>query len=326
VTVHLFDLVVAPVATDTPTATPSPTKTTVPPTATRTPTRTPVPPTATRTATNTPVLPTATPTATNTPTRTATVPGPTHTATTTPTTPTPTSTSTPDLPSPTPTVPTGTGTLTVAALYCLSGSGTTVVALPPGQQATAADLGGSDCFAGDATIQLTLADGSSVPGLKLGRDGVESIQNIPTTDGSTHTLTEGLTGQSAAFEIATGTVTRVIIRFGAGTAMVDENVNSTGGTTGSTTGTTGGLVTDELIGDEGVASSAGSYSGISFTTLVIDDVDAQAVSSVKDAKSLPGVGVFPMKPTRQYVALMAAFALLMLSAGFAARRSARHTP
>jgi len=214
----------------------------------------------------------------------------------------------------------------VAALYCLSGNGTTVIALEPGEQASADDLGGSSCFAGDATIQLSLADGTSLAGLKLGRDGVESIQNIPETSSGTHTVTEGLTGESATFDVATGAVTRVIIRYGAGTSMVDEGVSSSGGAPGSTTGSTdplGGLVTDELIGDAGVSSSAGSYDGISFTSLLSEDVDAQKVSSVKDAKSLPAVGVIPMKPVHQYLTMAAALALLLASVAFTARRSAR---
>jgi hypothetical protein len=290
VTVHLFDIVAAPISTETPT--PTPTKTTVPPTATSTPTRTPTTPAPTRT-----------------PTRTTTSVPPTATEPTGSTT--------------------GNGTLTLAALYCLSGSGTTVVALAPGEQASADDLGGSGCFAGDATIQLSLADGTSLAGLKLGRDGVESIQNIPATVSGSHTVTEGLTGQSASFDVATGEVTRVIIRYGAGTSMVDDGVSSAGGAPGSTTGTTGGsdplggLVTDELIGDAGVSSGAGSYDGISFTSLLSEDVDAQKVSSVKDAKSLPAVGVFPAKPLSRYLTMAAALALLLASVAFTARRSAR---
>ncbi len=160
VTIHLFDMPATPAATDTPTATP--TKSPVPPTATRTPTRiptrTPAPPSPTATATS--------PAATRTPTGTA--------ATMTPSA----------------TVPGGAGTLIVAAFYCLSGSGATVVALPPGTQASASDMGGADCFSGDASISLTLADGSTISLLKLGRDGVESIQNIPVTGGGSHTITE----------------------------------------------------------------------------------------------------------------------------------------
>ncbi len=310
VTVHVFDIIATPEATATATSTPSPTKTPIPPTATKPPTRT-----------ATAAVPTRTPTS---------VP-PTRTATRTPAAPSATSTATTI--APTATQPTGSttgsGTVTIAALYCLSSSGTTVLALAPGEQASPSDLGGSSCFAGDATVQLSLADGTSLSGLKLGRDGVESIQNIPVTDAGSHTVTEGLTGQSASFEIATGSVTRVIIRYGAGTSMVDEGVSSAGGAPGSTTGATGstdplgGLVTDELIGDAGVSSSAGSYDGISFTSLLAEDVDAQKVSSVKDAKSLPAVGVIPMKPVHQYLTMAAALALVMASVAFTARRSTR---
>lgn len=203
-----------------------------------------------------------------------------------------------------------------------------MVALAPGEQASAADLGGPSCFSGDASITLTLADGSTIPALKLGRDGVESIQNIPATTSAPHTIREGLGGASATFDIAPGTVTRVIVRYGAGTAMVDEGVISTGGKPGSTTnsapgGTTsaGGLVTDELVGDAGVSSTAGSYAGISFTSLTIENTDAQAVSSVKDAKSLPGVGVFPFHRMRDYLAQIAMVALLVFVTAAAARRS-----
>ncbi len=299
VTIHLFDIPASPPATETPTATP--TKTPVSPTVTRTPTRTPAPPSPTSTATS--------PAATRTPTSASAMMTPSATA------------------------PPGTGTLIVAAFYCLSGSGTSIVALPPGAQASASDMGGADCFSGDATISLTLVDGSTISLLKLGRDGVEAIQNIPVTGGGSHTITEGLTGQSATFEIAGGTITRVIIRYGAGTAMVDEGVAPAGstagggsGTNGGPTSSTGGLVTDELIGDAGVSSSDGSYAGISFTSLVIDDVDAEAVSSVKDAKSLPAVGVLPVDPMQQYVALAGVLALVLASVALAARRSTRRVP
>ena len=349
VTVHLFDIVAAPAATATPL--PTATKTPVPPSATAT--RTAVPPSATvtrtrvpatATATRTSVPPTATATRTSVPATATTtltsIPGtatttpvistPVSTATQTATIPLPTATGTTTLPTATATESTGSttgsGTVIVAALYCLSGSGTTIVALPPGQQASASDMGGSGCFSGDATIELTLADGTALSGLKLGRDGVESIQNVPATSSGSHTIREGLTGQSASVDVADGTVTRVVIRYGAGTSMLDEGVSSPGGTsstTGGSGGSTGGLVTDDLIGDEGVSSSAASYDGISFTSLVIDDVDAQAVSSVKTAQSLPGVGVFPMSAVHEYLALIGAFGLLLAGAGFAARRSGR---
>ncbi len=290
VTLHLFDLVASQPATVTPTVTATRTKTPPPPTATRTP----MPSSPTATATLAP------------PTRTATPLSPTMTPAAT-----------------TATASTGAGTLIVAALYCLSGSGATLVALPPGQQASAADLGGSGCFSGDATIHLTLADGNAIPALKLGRDGVESIQNIPVTGASSHTVTEGLTSTSASFEIAPGTITRVIVRYGAGMAMVDEGVDAAGGASvgkpGDPSGS-GGLVTDDLIGDAGVSTSAGSYSGVSFTSLVIENVDAQAVASIEDAKSLPNVGARPMKPVQQYAALLVLGLLLAVGAA-GARRS-----
>ncbi len=260
----------------------------------------------------TPVPPSAT--ATRTPTRTATVPAATST-----TSPIP----------PTATAPTGSttgnGTLTVVALYCLTSSGTSVVALPPGASASESDLGGSSCFAGDAAIQITYANGESMPAIKLGRDGVESIQNIPATGGTLHTLGEQLTGQSATFAIDSGTVTRVIVKFGAGTAMVDEGVTSSTGGTGTNggTGSTGGLVTDELVGDEG-ALYGSSYAGISYTSLVVDDVDAQAVASVTDAKSLPGVGIWPVASTPRLLAILAASSVLLMALAMAARRPGSH--
>jgi hypothetical protein len=226
---------------------------------------------------------------------------------------------------PTATEPTGStdenGTLTVVALYCLTSSGTSIVALAPGASASASDLGGSSCFAGDASIQITYADGGSLPAFKLGRDGVESIQNIPATSGTLHTLSEQLTGQSATFAIDPGTVTRVIVKFGAGTSMVDEGVSSSAGGPGGTggTGSTDGLVTDELIGDEG-ALFGSSFSGISYTSLVVEDVDAQAVSSVTDAKSLPGVGVWPGASAQQILAMLAALSVLLAALALAARR------
>jgi hypothetical protein len=278
------------------------------------------PPTATATTaptqTNTPVPPS--PTATRTPTATATSPAPSQTPTRTATVPSGSST-------PTPTQPTGSttgnGTLTIVALYCLTSSGTSVVALNPGVAASPSDLGGSSCFAGDASIRITLASGEAVPVFKLGRDGVESLQNLPATTNGLHTLSEQLTGQSATFAIEPGTVTRVIVKYGAGTALIDEGVTSSGSTAGGSGGngstSSGGLVTDELIGDEGAIYS-NSFSGISFTSLVVEDVDAQAVSSVKDAKSLPGVGTGTS--TRQSLGLLVAMCVLVLSAGFGAWR------
>ncbi len=268
-----------------------------------------VPESPTSVPTETPVPPSAT--ATRTPTRTATAPAATSTTTAIP---------------PTATEPTGSttenGTLTVVALYCLTSSGTSVVALAPGASASESDLGGSSCFGGDAAIQITYANGESLPALKLGRDGVESIQNIPATTGTLHTLSEGLTGQSATFAIEPGTVTRVIVKFGAGTAMVDEGVTSSSGGTGTNggTGSTGGLVTDELIGDEG-ALFGSSYAGVSYTSLVVDDVDAQEVASVTDAKSLPGVGIWPGASPSHVLAILAASSVMLMALALAARRT-----
>jgi len=297
-TIHLFGIPTALEETPTPISTATPTQS-----------RTPVPPSAT--ATRTPSV--TSPAATRTPTRTATVPAGTSTSTAT------------SIPA-TATEPTGSttenGTLTVVALYCLTSSGTSVLALAPGAAASASDLGGSSCFAGDAAVQITFANGESMPALKLGRDGVESIQNIPATSGGLHTLSEQLTGQSTSFEIDPGTVTRVIVKFGAGTAMVDEGVSSSTGGSDGTGGTdsTGGLVTDELIGDEG-ALFGSSFSGISYTSLVVEDVDAQALSSVKDAQSLPGVGVWPGASVHQYLAMLVALSVLLTALALTARRS-----
>lgn len=312
VTVHIFSIHQAQVATAT--ATTAPTQTATP---TRTHTVVPPSATATRTATS--------PAASSTPTRTATPVATSGPATSTATLVPPSATATESTGS-----NTGSGTLTVVALYCLTSSGTSVVALAPGAAATGADLGGSSCFAGDASVQITYASGESVPAFKLGRDGVESIQNIPATAGASHTLTEQLTGQSAAFTIEPNSVTRVIVKYGAGTSMVDEGVNSSsGGTNGSGGGTAGtggtgatdGLVTDEIIGDEG-GFFGSSYAGVSYTSLVVEDVDAQAVASVTDAKSLPGVGVWPGASMRHYLAMLMALGVILTALAVTARRSA----
>ncbi len=309
VTVHLFSIEQVPEQTPTPL-----------PSATATKTKTPVPPSATVTRTATVTSTASQPAASSTPTRTPTVPAATNTSTAASIVPTATATVTE------PTGSTaGNGTLTVVALYCLTSSGTSVIALAPGASASASDLGGSSCFAGDASILITFANGESLPALKLGRDGVESIQNIPATSGTLHTLSEQLTGQSTTFGIAPDTVTRVIVKYGAGTAMVDEGVLSSSGGAGGTSGTStagisGGLVTDELVGDEG-ALYGSSFSGISYTSLVIEDVDAQAVSSVKDATSLPGVGVWPGASMHQFLALLAALSVLLTALALSARRS-----
>ena len=136
-----------------------------------------------------------------------------------------------------------------------------------------------------------------------------------------------MTGQSTSVAVAPNTVTRVIIKYGAGTAMIDEGVTSSSGAGGSTanggaggSGTAGGLVTDELIGDEG-GSFGSSFAGISYTSLVVEDVDAQAVTSVKDAKSLPGVGVWPGATVNQSLAMLAALSLLLAALAVAARRT-----
>ncbi|MEZ4531287.1 MAG: hypothetical protein R2855_09670 [Thermomicrobiales bacterium] len=318
VTVHLFAIPQAPEPTSTST---SISTSTAVPTNTASPTRTttPVPPSATATRTAT------TPASTSTPTRTHTATATTGPSTSTATSVPPSATATEQSGS-----TTGSGTLTVVALYCLTSSGTSVVALAPGASATASDLGGSSCFAGDASVQITYASGESVPAFKLGRDGVESIQNIPAASGSLHTLTEQLTGQGAAFAIEPNTVTRVIVKYGAGTSMVEEGVTSTsggpngsgsGGTgTGGTGSTTGDLVTDELIGDEG-GFFGSSYSAVSYTSLVVEDVDAKAVASVTDAKSLPGVGVWPGASMRQYLVLLAALGVILSALAVTARRT-----
>ena len=71
-------------------------------------------------------------------------------------------------------------------------------------------------------------------------------------------------------------------------------------------------MTDELVGDAGV-NFPGSYDGVSFTSLISEDLDAKEVSSVKDAKSLPGVGIGPFGSASLYPAL-AAVPVLVLSA------------
>ncbi len=102
---------------------------------------------------------------------------------------------------------------------------------------------------------------------------------------------------------------------------VTSSAGGAGGASGtSTAGTAGGLVTDELIGDEG-ALYGSSFAGISYTSLVVEDVDAQAVTSVKDAKSLPGVGVWPGASVHQYLAMLAALSVLLTALALTTRRS-----
>lgn len=288
-TIHLFAIGVPPAPTATPT---------VPP------------PTATQTS----APPSATPTQSPTPARTQTA-LPSATAATPSPTATPSTGST-----------TGAGTVLVAAFYCLSGSGTTIVALPPGQQATSADIGGSSCFAGNATIQLLLYGNDPLPAVALGRDGVESIQNVPATSAQTgaHTISDQRSGRTAVVEVAPGTVTRVIVRYGANIAMIDESVSSSvgsGNVPGAAGGGNGGLVTDELIGDAGV-NFPGSYSGISFTSLVVENLDAQAVSSVTDARSLPGVGTWRPPSRGATLTILATIALGLAAAAGSTRRRA----
>jgi hypothetical protein len=99
----------------------------------------------------------------------------------------------------------------VLKLWCLGGTYTTARVLPPGQSAGPGDLGDSTCFAGEASFQIDLFGTQPQPQFSVGGDGMEVFNGLPVTDGGApHVITELFSGVSASFEIAGGTVTRVI--------------------------------------------------------------------------------------------------------------------
>ncbi len=225
------------------------------------------------------------------PTATPTKPAPTATAI-----PTATATPTPNLPG-----PAGSGTVQVAALYCLSNRTlTSVTALPPGQLATAADLSG-DCFAGDSQVTVALADGGSLGPLRLGADGIETITGLAANGSGRYRLTESLSGQSAAFDVAAGAVTRVIIRFEvalSGGEQVPGQTTGGSSTGGGATGGSGnpldllgGLVTDELggVANEGILYGSSSDPQF-FIADLLGDLDAEEIAAISGAEALPAVG------------------------------------
>src|SRR5690606_5221599 len=140
---------------------------------------------------------------------------------------------------------------------------TTLTALPPGQQASQNQIGGT-CFGGDARIQLTYAgQGSQLP-FTLGRDGVEWIEGVPATGtAGSHQVTHLASGETANFAVQPGVVTRLLLRVEAalgvpsGTAAEGSQPGGSqpgGSQPGGTTGVNpldliGMLVTDVLVTD-----------------------------------------------------------------------------
>ena len=89
---------------------------------------------------------------------------------------------------PTPVDPSvSTGSVQIAALYCIgSRTATTLTALPPSQTATAAEMGGN-CFGGDGQVQITLASGEVQPSFRLGRQGMQWVDGFGLQARMSHT-------------------------------------------------------------------------------------------------------------------------------------------
>ena len=185
--------------------------------------------------------------------------------------------------------PTGSGAVQVAALFCLGNQNvTSVTALPPGQLATAAELSG-DCFAGDSQVTVSLADGGLLGPIRLGRDGIETITGLTASGSDRYRLTESLSGQSAAFDIAAGTVTRVIIRFEVALSGGEQvpgqtpggvsGGGSTNGGSGNPLDLLGGLVTDELggVANEGILYGSSADPQF-FIADLVGDLDADEIA------------------------------------------------
>jgi hypothetical protein len=238
------------------------------------------------------------------------------------------------VPPPTPTEPedggSETGIITVAALYCLGNeTSTTITALSPGQQASAADLGDSSCFAGDTEVQIYLFGEGAMPAFRLGRDGVESVQGIPVTGagGATHLIIEQISGVQEAFEVAPDEVTRLIIRIEVSQGGIDEGLDDGNDTADPPGQTIGDLITDDLITDEFFSDDGmllpGAFDDLLYTSLLVDDLDADEVANLSDAESLPGVGASPVHrhwgglPIRVFLGM--AFALMISARRVAGR-------
>jgi hypothetical protein len=245
-------------------------------------------------------------------------------------TPVPTATATP------PQEPSGAGTLQVVALYCLGNRNqTTLTALAPGQQATEAVIGGS-CFGGDASMRVSLADGSPHSAFRLGSDGQEWVEDLPVTgdSGPLHTLSDQVSGQSASFAIASDAVTRVILRVEAALST-GQPADSTGESSGNGNAPGNGddpggqavdpldllnnlvtdvLVTDDLTGiPDGGTMTEGSYDANAFVVDLLAGLDAEEVAGVT-VDGMPVVGAGDRSPERLpgvAILLVAAAALLI---------------
>jgi hypothetical protein len=239
-----------------------------------------------------------------------------------------------------------TGSVQVAALYCLGAqTATTLTALDPGQPATASELGG-DCFGGDGQVQITLASGEVQPAFRLGRTGLKWIDGLPVSDGDggSHLLTDQVSGQSVPFDIEPGLVTRVILRIevafgtdsdpGPSTTGTDGGPTSTGSESSNGAGTStdpldllANLVTDVLVTDElsGIpdagTSYEGSYDANSFVVDLLGGLETDELASVK-ASGIPVVGVRNDEVDRSVaiLALGIGGALLLMLGGLWARR------
>jgi uncharacterized repeat protein (TIGR01451 family) len=182
------------IAPGTPTATPSPTQTSVPPTATQTPTPTSIPPTSTSTRepTSTPTsTPTWTPTPSPTPSQTATptaTPTPTGTPTLTPTptfTPSPTPTDTPRPPTPTDPPPPPPASINLsAAPPSIAADGTTFTTIT----ADVRDAGGNPVLDGTSVTFSTDLGTLSAPSATT-TGGIAQVQLVSSTTPGTATVT-----------------------------------------------------------------------------------------------------------------------------------------
>ncbi len=199
----------------------------------------------------------------------------------------------------TPTVPStgGTGTLQVVALYCLgSQNQTTLTALPPGQQAGQSLIGGQ-CFGGDAQVQITFAGQSAGQTTLLGRDGVAWFENAPV--GSSHRITDLVSGKATTFSVQAGAVTRVVLRIDAalGASSAGSSAESgqgNGTTTVNPLDLLGLLVTDVLVTDvlniaDAGEMSAGSYDANAYTVDLLGGLAVDQLANIT-ADGLPAVG------------------------------------
>lgn len=199
----------------------------------------------------------------------------------------------------TPTVPSTVelGTLQVVALYCLgSQNQTSLWALPPGQQAGEAQIGGQ-CFGGDARVQVAFAGQGAGETTQLGRDGVVWFENAPA--GTSHSITDLVSGKSTTFSVQPGAVTRVVLRIDAAlgapsAGSTSESSQGNGTTTVNPLDLLGLLVTDVLVTDvlniaDAGEMSAGSYDANAYTVDLLGGLAVDQLASIT-ADGLPAVG------------------------------------